>query len=120
MSGKKEMYTDETKGVLQKRFTKFDGWEIFYRPKMGKVVPDFLCELALEEKKYRVIVNIKSESMVSQSDVKKIANGAKSLAGKDIVIFAKILVVPSNVTIPATIQKSIESNKIEVLYLKGV
>lgn len=119
MVGKKTTHINEVKKILEKRFTKFDGWQIFNRPRVGKIVPDYLCELEHEGKMYRAIVEIKSEPHISQSDIKKINDSAKSLAGKDIEIFAKIIAVPSTVTIPVTIQKLITTNKIEVLRLKS-
>jgi hypothetical protein len=98
--------------LLRKRFTRFDGWDLMDRTKTG---PDFILSLKFKNLMQKVICVVSAESRLSPGVVEQMHRYEKAAAGKDVLIFARIIAVPEDASIAADIRKNLEKEGIELL-----
>jgi len=116
---KEDIYADAKK-KLQKRFTRFDGWELLEGGETGEGGPDFVCTLDIHHKKMKVLCNIVDSPRISKDDVLDLAQQARSIRGSSGELFRTILAVPGDVQIADTVKNLIQRNKIELMRLEGI
>ncbi|RLG56872.1 MAG: hypothetical protein DRN88_03545 [Candidatus Hydrothermarchaeota archaeon] len=107
-----DMYP-KVKECLRKRFPASDGWEIKHRDRRSSYEPDFVVERRIGGRIERVIVEVKAECKVTRNHISQINEYAKKLAGSNVRIVKKILVVPAHAN------TSIVPPDIEKIYLKS-
>ncbi len=97
MAFKEEDMYPYVRKVLRKRYPKEDGWEIKPQERRKGYIPDFVVE---KKRQFlgtieRVIVEVKRGCQVSDRDVKQLNDYVKKMAGGNVNIKEKILVVPA-------------------------
>lgn len=117
---RKEELSADAKKRLQKRFTRFDGWELLEAGETDEDVPDFICTLDIHHKKMKVLCNIVDSPRISRDDVLKLTRQARSYRVGSGEIFRAILAVPGDVQIADTVKNLIQRNKIELMRLEGI
>lgn len=106
-----DMYP-EVRALLRKRFPASNGWEIKYRERRERYEPDFIVERKVRGVIERVIVEVKAVCKVTEKHVSQINRYARNLAGANVRIVGKILVLPSRADV------SIVPMDIKVVYLR--
>ncbi|NJE47342.1 hypothetical protein E3E35_08005 [Thermococcus sp. GR7] len=98
---------------LRKRYPASEGWIIKHRERRENYEPDFVVERRVSDGKIeRVIVEVKAVCKVTQEHIDQINRYARNLAGLNVRIIKKILVVPSYA------DTSIVPPDIEKMYLR--
>lgn len=106
-----DMYPYVSKN-LRRRYPKHEGWNIYDKDRWSGYEPDFVVErkgLKIE----RTIVEVKVTCRVSQSHIDQLNSYVRNLAGGNVKIVEKILVVPSGTDI------SIVPNDMNIMFLKS-
>lgn len=98
---------------LRRRFPAEDGWEIFPQDQWDGYRPDYVVEKRMKGVLQRVVAEVKDTDCAQQDHIDQLNYYVKSLAGRNVRIYAKILIVP------AGCDCSIVGEDIEVIYLRG-
>ncbi|AEF97311.1 Dna2/Cas4 domain-containing protein [Methanotorris igneus] len=80
---------------LRKRYPASKGWVIKERERRGSYEPDFIVERRTKSVIERIVVEVKATPKITENHIKQINRYAKCLAGANVKIKEKILVVPS-------------------------
>lgn len=107
-----EMYP-YVKRNLRARYPAFEGWEIFERDRREGYEPDFVVERRRRGKIERAVVEVKATTRVAQSDIDQLNLYVRNLAGRNVKIVEKMLVVP------AGSDTSIVPDDIELMFLRN-
>ena len=100
--------------ALRKRYPASSGWEIYSQNDWGDYRPDFV----IEKRNFwgvikRAVAEVKAECRITQSHVDQLNQYARNLAGNNVKIIAKHLIVPSGA------DTSVVPDDIDVIYLRG-
>jgi len=106
-----DMYP-EVRVLLRKKFPASKGWDIKHRERREGYEPDFIVERKVKGVIERVIVEVKAVCKVTEEHIRQINKYARNLAGANVRIVRKILVIPSHA------DASIVPKDIEVVYLR--
>jgi len=80
---------------LRRKYPKYEGWEIYERDRWKGYEPDFVVERRRRGKIERAVVEVKLTCRVSTNHVTQLNLYARNLAGRNVRIIEKILVVPA-------------------------
>ena len=98
---------------LRIRFPAYDGWEIFPQDAWSGYRPDFVVERRRHGKIQRVVVEVKADCKVRLDYIRQLNSYARNLAGRNVEIVGKILVVPAGT------DTSNVPYDIEIMYLRA-
>ena len=112
-----EMY-ENSYNCLRRRYPASEGWELTPQHHHGTYVPDFTCFKETKNYTYKVICEVKAKPTLHAKDIAQINKYVKNVAGKNVKIKNRILIVPSGCNIE-NVRDLIEYHEIEVIFLRA-
>jgi hypothetical protein len=110
-----KLYTRVEK-ALRTRFTRFDGWDLMDREKNG---PDFTLTLTFKNHLQKVICMVNRDPQLSPKILDQMRRYEKAAAGKEVIIFARIIALPEDIPVASDLIKRLEKEGIELLRVPG-
>lgn len=108
-----EMYESAYR-VLRRRYPAHEGWEIIPQFEGSGYRPDFVIERKdWWGRVHRVVAEVKASCAVTQNDVRQLKAYSKAVAGGNVVIDEKILIVPAGAN------TSVVPDDITVIHLRS-
>ena len=107
------------KSLLRRRYPSYRGWSIIPQWDRGTYRPDFVVERRRRGLIERVIVEVKADCYIDLSHVEQLNEYAMYLAGRNVRIMKKILVIPAGARISQPALDLIDEGDIEVVRLRS-
>jgi len=98
---------------LRARYPAYEGWEIRKKDRRKGYEPDFVVDRNINGEVERVVVEVKLTCKVEPSHVRQLNRYVKNLAGGNVRILKKILVVPAGADITNV------PRDVEVMFLRA-